>query len=316
MRYGRCMGNTWSRRDFFALGGASVAALLLGCGDDDSLARSSPTPSDPAFPGLALPDERPAPPRPAPRPEGHEVRTWLPGTPWETHVSIRSSGLPGPVMFVLGGVHGNEPAAYLAADEIEHWEPETGVLAVAPRVNVRAIEDYERAIEGEGDLNRQYPGDPADDLPTSRLAAEITALAGELNADLLIDLHESWAYYQDLAFLDESDRDQLYTAFLGQTLTGGPGPLQSQIASSLAAEVNAAIAGGREQFVVRDSWLGESDQDDFSRSSLALGQHVPGLTAVLVETAQEGVSLDRRVQLHLMVVRAAIDLTTDSARFR
>jgi hypothetical protein len=252
------------------------------------------------------------------------LRTWLADTEWETEVSIRATGHQGPTIVVLGGAHGNEPGGYHAADEVMNWEPETGVLAVAPRLNTKAINVFARLIDGEGDLNRQYPGDREGDLPTSRIVAEITALAHELHADLLLDLHESWAFYADREAAGFVNRQQSGTAYLGQTITGGVGPLHQEIAGRLAAIVNASIPTEREHFIPRDGRAygrsrplpslpdGSPDGAGYGggrgRSSLALGGHVQGLTPVLVETAQQDVTESQRVEYHLAVVRAAMEV--------
>jgi hypothetical protein len=234
------------------------------------------------------------------------------GTQWETPISIRSSGLDGPTLVVLGGVHGNEPGGWFAAGDIATWEPAAGVLAVLPRANQLAINQFLRLIDGEGDLNRMYPGDPESETPMSRLAAEITALANEIEADVLLDLHESWSFYVDREAAGFVNREVNGTAFLGQTITGGVGP-RAGIASQLAEAVNPTLASEREHFITREgSPFARNDTvgptGTRGRSSLALGGHVPGLTPVLVETGQEGQSVDRRIELHRMVARATMDL--------
>jgi len=233
------------------------------------------------------------------------------GTEWETPAVIRSSGIPGPTLVILGGVHGNEPGGWLAADEIATWEPAAGVLAVVPRANHRAIAGFLRLVEGEGDLNRSYPGDPTSEVAMSRMAAGITALAAELEADVLLDLHESWAFYADREAAGFESREVSGTAFLGQTITAGVGP-RTSIAADLGAAVNPAL-GEREQFFVRDGTSFRRDDSspatsNRGRSSLSLGGHVLGLTPVLVETAQQDLAVERRREMHLAVVRAAMGI--------
>src|SRR5437867_9239804 len=72
--------------------------------------RSAPDPADPPV--------VPAPPVPEPPfivAAGDEKRLLMAGTPYETPLYIRGSGNPGKTVLVLGGVHGNEPAGWLAA---------------------------------------------------------------------------------------------------------------------------------------------------------------------------------------------------------
>lgn len=151
---------------------------------------------------------------PTPRPAGNEVRTLLPGTRAETALQIRHSGRPGPVAFVLGGVHGNEPGGWGAADyAADNWGPTAGSLLVLPRANVLAIASFVRTFDDIGDLNRLYPGNAASPLLMEQMAAEIIALCREFEVGLLLDMHESWGFYRDYPGTG--------TSALGQTVTSG-----------------------------------------------------------------------------------------------
>lgn len=297
--------------------GVGAAGLVLGCGGDSDTTsapiaaeatatrRATSTPSPTATPTLV--------PTPTPRPAGNETRLFMAGSQWETTVVIRSSGIAGPALMVLGGVHGNEPGGWMAGEEVANWAPQRGVVAVLPRANEIAIRSFLRLVEGEGDLNRQYPGDAASELPMSRLAAEITALARELKPELLLDLHESWAFYVDREAAGFTSRQQAGTAFLGQTVTGGVGPRGAEIASELIALVNPLLATEREHLIARDGSAFQRNDappadSNRGRSSLSLGGHVEGLTPVLVEMGQQNQSIERRTGMHRIVVRATMDI--------
>ena len=313
-----------SRRAFLGLLGLGAAGLAGACREGTAGPReaglapglANPTPTVPPPTSTSTPTPTPTPlptATPTPRAAGLEVRALLPGTEWETSAYIQSSGGSGPVLMVLGGVHGNEPAGWYAADQIAGWTPEAGVLIVIPRANVKAIDGFERLVENEGDLNRQYPGDPDSDTAMSRMAAEITGLARELHVEVLLDLHESWAFYIDREAHGFESRSQAGTAYLGQTITSGHGPLANGLATDIAGIVNESIPTEREQFIPRDRWSFGGGAATMSgrprgRSSLSLGGHVPGLTPVLVETGQQGQALERRTELQFAVVRATIDI--------
>lgn len=319
------MRPTQSRRRFLATFGLGSAAIAAGCsgggsnqgaliapGVQDPEATSTSTPEPTATP-TSTPTPAPTP-TPTPRPAGSEQRLFMEGTQWETPVFIQSTGLDGPALMVLGGVHGNEPGGWLAATEVARWMPSRGVLAVLPRANELAIARFQREREGEGDLNRQYPGDPNSDVPMQRLAAEITGLAKELRVELLLDLHESWSFYVDRESAGFQNRQQAGTAYLGQTITAGPGPRAATIATQMGDIVNGSITRERELMVIRDGTpFGRNDsptgqQSGRGRSSLSLGGHVTGLTPVLVEMGQVGQELERRTELHMRAVRAAMDV--------
>lgn len=247
------------------------------------------------------------------------------GTEWETPLVITHSGIKGPTLFVLGGVHGNEPGGWLAADEVAAWEPARGSLLVAPRANVLAIALHQRTTEELGDLNRLYPGAPDADLPMARMAAEIVDATRRYKADVVLDLHESWGFY------GERGANQ-GTAFLGQTLTSGPASDTSPLARRIASRVNAQIDVERDLLYARDwmQWPALPTDGELASgmpesampaavargrwrpgrvgSSLILGRVVPGVIPVLVEMGQREQPVERRIELHQLVVRSAMEL--------
>ena len=127
---------------------------------------------------------------------------------------ISYSGARGPAVMALGGVHGNEPGGWLAGDEVATWMPAAGSLLVIPRANVQAIAGFVRTTDEIGDLNRLYPGDLASGFLMERMAGTIVALAKEFGVTVLLDMHESWAFYREYPVGGG-------TGALGQTVTVG-----------------------------------------------------------------------------------------------
>lgn len=299
--------NAPSRRDFLRLSAALGGLALVGCGAEKSpvisaIVESSPLPSATPQPAGPAPAPSPTPPPPF----GRDTRPLLPGTPSQTTLHITHSGRPGPAAMVLGGVHGNEPGGWLAADTVATWEPKAGSLLVLPRANVLAVEGFVRTTDDLGDLNRLYPGNP-DGLPMEQMAHAIVELAREFGVSLLLDLHESWGFW--------IDRPNSGTANLGQTVTTGVGPLAPHFGQQVVDAVNPAIASTRDLLLVRDGAAFRRIDNPATggistrgRSSLSVGGHVEGLTPVLVEMGQQDQPLERRVELHLAVTRAALEL--------
>ncbi|MEO8541348.1 MAG: succinylglutamate desuccinylase/aspartoacylase family protein [bacterium] len=302
----------YSRRTFLAASVSSVAAVACGGSAGAGQQRAQ------VVPGLARDEPEATPPAPAtptfaptptstPMPKGSEQRTLLAGTASETRMVIRHSGVSGPAVMILGGVHGNEPGGWLAADEVATWEPAIGSLIVVPRSNAQAIASFVRTFDEIGDLNRLYPGRPDSPLLMEQLAWSFLETCREFHVELLLDMHESWAFYAEYP-------PNSGTGALGQTITAGPGAKQADFAQQIAEIVNPQ-ASPREQFIVRDGTrLGATTatpalgQASRGRSSLAAGAAVPGLTPILVEMGQEDQPLDRRIQLHLITARAVLQL--------
>ena len=339
----RSPAQSHSRRRFLQLAAAGgLGGLLLACGaggDEGDpagavpeasptppptpVATATPTASPTPVAATATPAPAPATPTPTPTPTpeptpwaaGREEIALLEGTEWETPLIAQHSGEEGPAVLVLGGVHGNEPGSWLATEEIAEWQPVRGSLIVIPRANIVATQVFERTLPELGDLNRLYPGSDDAELPMSRMAAQIVEAAQRYGASLVLDLHESWGFYVERG-------SNSGTAFIGQTITGGPGGDGEGVATRIAEDFNAQVEIERDHLIARDrgSWGSTSSQggppiDDISSSgwrpgrgssSLSLGRYVEGLTPILVEMGQQRQALERRAELHQLVVQVAL----------
>jgi hypothetical protein len=302
---------TRTRREALWLAGGLGAALATarcgGSGSPPGVLQSLEETVESATEAAATATAQPSP-TPTPVPAGREERRLMAGTPWATPVHIANSGVSGPVLLVLGGVHGNEPGGWGAAEGIATWEPVRGRLLTIPHANVEAIALFARTTDELGDLNRLYPGSPESEFPMGRMAAEIVALAKQESVEVALDLHESWQFFVDAP--------NTGTASLGQTMTMGIGPRNPDFGRAALARANVLIAAERDLMIERDgSRFRRSDGSSINgdapgnrgRSSLSLGGHVPGLTPILVEMGQQDQSLERRIQLHHIVTRAAMD---------
>ncbi len=286
-----------SRRTFLRLIAGGAGALLLPAGR--SVLAVAPSAdnaaaADPIAPA-PTPDASVSPASRATAIASQSERRLLSGTPSETTLVIARAETPGPTVLVLGGVHGNEPGAWVAAGEVAGWRPRAGTLLVIPRANVLAIEACARTLPALGDLNRLYPGYTTT-LPMSRMAAAIVDLAAEFGVDVLYDMHESWGFF--------GERPVNSNAFLGQTVSSGAGPESATIAKALVARVNPRIGARRDRMIARAEVPPPNVR---TTNSLGIGRFVAGVTGVLVEMGQQGQAEDRRVELHLLVARAFLE---------
>jgi hypothetical protein len=203
---------------------------------------------------------------------------------------------------VLGGVHGNEPGGWLAAERLQaNFRPTQGAFLVIPRANKIAVNAFDRT-GGQGDLNRSYPGAPDSATPMARMAAQIIETLREFHVDALLDMHESWAFYKD--------RAQNGTAFLGQTVASPPVEPGLTLVREIVQAVNRTIRSPQEELFDRQFPGPQQDGRNLpsstptpgpppsGTSSLNLNREVPGLIPILVEMGQQQV-LERRVQLHV-----------------
>lgn len=314
--------NRIDRRRFLALAGgsAALAAFVAACSSDEGPRASAATVE-------ATPSPTPTS-TPTPEPvfaAGVESFSLMPGTQWETPGIAVHSGLPGSRVMVFGGVHGNEPGGWLAAEEIARWRPTSGGLIVLPRLNRLSAQAFVRTVDGFGDLNRSYPGNPDSPLPMSRMAAEVVKVARHYRPKWLFDLHESWMFYSERGASGG-------TAFIGQTIASGGTAETLPLIRQTMDTVNGRISM-REQFTLRTTISGQpgvtpaagstprptatpsstalpgsvTPQLAGGTSSLGFARWVEGCTPVLIEMGQYGQDEGRRAELHTMLVRTAME---------
>lgn len=297
----------WTRRRFLAVAGAGVGAgVLAACGQsetpspaDAAITRDMPADAPPASAAVvATPTPTPTPiPEPPLLSLGTHALTLMEGTEFEARGQIFHSGRSGPRVMVLGGVHGNEPGGWMAAEGIADWEVSRGMLIVLPRINHRSAAIFERTLPEYGDLNRLYPGDPEGLLPMARMASEITAIAQEWRPHWLFDLHESWGFFNERG-------ENGGTAFIGQTVSAGSQEGVDTL-EAILARVNERISA-REEISLR--FRPNGNFGGRGTSSLSLGRFVPGgMNTVLVEMGQDRQAEWRRAELHQILMREMLD---------
>ncbi len=128
-----------------------------------------------------------------------ETGTLGEGRPWQTPYYVHDTEVPGPTVLVVGGMHGNEPAGYRAADQIRHWPVVRGKLVVVPAANVLGLKQNTRFVPDAPpavrDLNRDFPGDEhATGSAKGEIAAALWAFVLDTEPDWIFDLHEGFAF--------------------------------------------------------------------------------------------------------------------------
>ncbi|HBQ25544.1 MAG TPA: hypothetical protein DD791_04040 [Syntrophomonas sp.] len=158
------------------------------------------------------------------------------GTVYATNMYIIRSGKPGPVVMIVGGVHGNEPAGYIAAGRMINTEIKKGTLIVLPRANNRAVEHKVRYYKGHGDLNRDFPTSKYGSADGT-LAKAIWSMVKKYDVDYLMDMHEGYNY----AKLQSSSS-------VGQSLIYYPTGYFRSTVSSIVYKLNSNISTNYREF--------------------------------------------------------------------
>lgn len=98
---------------------------------------------------------------------------------------------PGPTLLLLGGIQGDEPGGYLAADLYADLSLNKGNLIVVPRANFPSIVENSRGVLG--DMNRKFAG-------TAKTSDGDWAVVGIIKdlmrkSDFFLNLHDGSGFY-------------------------------------------------------------------------------------------------------------------------
>jgi succinylglutamate desuccinylase len=157
------------------------------------------------------------------------------GTKYATELYVIESGVPGPVVMVVGGIHGNETAGYKAAAKVKDYSIKKGTLLVIPQANKRAVAAHTRDIGG-ADLNRDFPTSKSD-KPDNTLSTAIFNVVKNYKVDWLMDMHEGTNYEK----IKSSDS-------VGQSIIYYPDTQTKTIATKIVNSLNAGIKTSYKDF--------------------------------------------------------------------
>lgn len=165
-----------------------------------------------------------------------QVKKLAAGTKYETKLYVIKSGKAGPVVLIVGGIHGNEIAGYKAALKVCNYRPARGTLLVIPQANVLAIEAKKRVASGQADLNRAFPSTKSG-TAKGTLAKSILKVIKDYNVDWVMDMHEGYDYAKNTS-----------TSSVGQSLIYYPSSSAKTIGSKIVGTLNKYISLNRKEF--------------------------------------------------------------------
>ncbi len=193
----------------------------------------------------------------------------------------------GPVVVLVGGIHGNEPAGAEAAEQIRHWPLRRGTLVVVPRANALALGENARTLRPKGetnryDLNRAFPPKDTDDHLAADLARSLWTLVESQHPHWLVDLHEG------------GDFRAQTNGSVGSSVIPSFSPQSRWVADKVVHAVNRTIAATNHQFVLLSQPI---------RGSLArAAADQLGACSMIVETTSKSQPLALRVRQHRIAV--------------
>ncbi len=212
------------------------------------------------------------------------------GTTWETRWHVWETGIPGPTVLIVGGIHGNEPAGFRAADQIRHWPIKRGKLIVIPQVNRLGIEanirwspDHRNDRQAR-DLNRNF-GTLDQPKPRTDHCLAVWEFIESERPEWIFDLHEGFDFHR------------VNSKSVGSSVISFPD--QTKFAAKLQAAVNEGIP--------RELQFDLLDRSGPVVGSLArAGREKLGANSFILETTFKNQPVSKRVRQHRIMVSTAL----------
>ena len=118
----------------------------------------------------------------------HDI--YFPNTQYELNVYRIYGNRPGKTLLIIGGIQGNEPGGYLAADLYADMSLDKGNLIVVPRANFYSILLNKRGPNG--DMNRKFTLSSSEDYD-EKIVTILKRLISQ--SDYLLNLHDGSGFY-------------------------------------------------------------------------------------------------------------------------
>jgi hypothetical protein len=211
----------------------------------------------------------------------------------------------GKTLLIIGGIQGNEPGGYLAADLYVDMSLRKGNLIVVPRANFHSILRNQRGVNG--DMNRKF-ADFSEKDSDNKIVNVLRELIAE--SDYLLNLHDGSGFYSEKWESDIrnpkrygqsiiADCDTYYTKKKNILYLG-------DLARKVCKTVNAQIKNKDYHFRFNDHRTSKPDtvhaEQRKSATYYALTHHE--IPAFGIETSKSIPSNKLRVKFQTMIINA------------
>lgn len=242
--------------------------------------------------------------------EGRRHEVHLEGTPYELHVyTIEGREARSPTMLIVGGIQGDEPGGFLAADRYVDLTLKRGTLIIVPRANFYSIIKNQRAPHG--DMNRRF----REVVARSPMDVVVEILKGLMaRADIFLNLHDGSGF-----FSPRWESPQRNPMRFGQSIIADAAVFTHQptgrtlfleyMANRVVEKVNSQIHDERHHFHFNNHRTMDRDsphkEQRGSATFYALTQL--GIPAFGIETSKDIGDPRIRVQYQTMVINAFME---------
>jgi IMP cyclohydrolase len=237
----------------------------------------------------------------------HQI--YFKGTDSELDVYTIMGTSSGPTLLLLGGIQGDEPGGYLAADLYADFSLKRGNLIVVPRANFFSIVENRRGVQG--DMNRKFAGAPK----TSDRDAAVVKLIKELmkKSDYFLNLHDGSGFYSDRWESSERNPMRFGQSIICDTedyrLPDGRVIQMGKMVNRVLERVNAQISNTDHLFRFNNhrTLSDDSKHKDQRLSATFHALTQVGIPAFGIETSKSISDYRLRVRYQTMVVNAFLE---------
>ncbi|MCG8643459.1 MAG: M14/M99 family metallopeptidase [Desulfobacterales bacterium] len=227
----------------------------------------------------------------------------------ELHVYRIKGSEPGKTLLIVGGIQGDEPGGFLAADFYADFMLEKGNLIVVPRANFPSILKRERKINQ--DMNRKFLDD---DIPNyeSRVVDVLKTLICE--SDCFLNLHEGSGIYYPVWVNDQKNPKRFGQSIIADdsvledARAGGSIDLEA-MAGRVIEQINKNIKNKEHLFNFNNHKT--SDPDSIHKEQLKSATYYAHNTCKIpafgIESAKF-LSLETKVRQHIYAINGFMEI--------
>ncbi|MCX8043433.1 MAG: M14/M99 family metallopeptidase [Desulfobacterota bacterium] len=237
----------------------------------------------------------------------HQV--FFQNTDYELNVYRIHGAEPGTTMLIIGGMQGDEPGGYLAADLYVEMTLRKGNLIIVPRANFCSILLNVRGVNG--DMNRKFANLKPDDHD-SMIIQKLKDLIAE--SDVLLNLHDGSGFYSPVWESDRrnplrygqsviADCERFPSRKRGSEISVG------DIARAVCVKVNREIANPEHHFHFNNHQTAApySPHKEQRKSATYFAVNQIEIPAFGIETSKDIPSARDRVRYQSMVINAFME---------
>ena len=241
---------------------------------------------------------------------GQKIHTvFFEGEENELHVYRINGSKPGKTLLIIGGIQGDEPGGFLAADFYADFLLEKGNLIVVPRANFPSILKKERKINQ--DMNRKFLDDNVSNYE-SKVVNVLKKLICE--SDCFLNLHEGSGIYSS-----KWESDKKNPKRFGQSIIADDSEVKGsdskesihleRMAKKVIEKINRHIENKEHFFHFNNHRTNDPDSvhKEQLRSATYYAYHICKIPAFGIESAKS-LPLEQKVRQHIYAINAFMEI--------